>query len=74
MDTHVMEHHTSTAIDPSLRISLEHHEETGMRIIVLPARPPSGLAPVPVHLVPVPPTVDPDDDLANATWEDAEWQ
>ena len=72
MEARRLEPDMSIHVDDSLYISLGRGEGSGMHIIVLPNRTPSGPVPRPVRLVPIPPMGD--DDLADATWEDAEWQ
>lgn len=74
MNAQVKDQINSLQIDDSVMLSLEHHEGSGMRILVLPVSRPTDPALRAIHTLPFRPASDPDDDLANATWEDAEWQ
>lgn len=75
MDTYVMEQHTSPHIIDSVSIVTGPYRTAGMQIIVRSAHPPTTRQPVPpVTMTPYFDQPDPEDDLANATWEDAEWR
>jgi hypothetical protein len=74
MDTLITTPRTSIYIDDAVQLSLERHTGNGIRIIVLP---PPGHADASLRQVQGArslPAQDPDDELANATWEDAEWR
>jgi hypothetical protein len=72
MDTHAIERRTSIGVDDSLWITLDRRERAGMQIVVIPNR--AQALDESICVDPLCPVPDADDDLANATWEDAEWR
>jgi hypothetical protein len=74
MDTPISTQRNSSCFDSTLHLLLGHDKEHGVRVMVFTS---PGHADVSLREVLLSQSLqvkDPEDDLANATWEDAEWR
>lgn len=62
------------SLEPVESLFAAYPEHTTVRVIVLPPAVAAARATRPVHISAFRQEVDADDDLAQATWEDAAWQ
>ena len=74
MDTLPTKPRTSIYVDDPVQLSLEYHAGNEIRVIVLPSPRHADVMFRQVQMARSLRAQDPNDDLANATWEDAEWR